>query len=422
MKIAIFIDNENILGVDCRNPEHGNPGIGGTEYCILLLAQVYKKAYPSDEVVLFATKQGMLPKTDAVEIVSGPMEIGKIFKKTQADMLLISAVYHGEPLSQEFFKMIEANQIKTILWGHNFYLSDFCKKIWGFLQYTRFMKKEIKRKNYEKLVVLTSQTAIPLFFELSHQYRNRFIYDYRDITKEPRSKIYKKMVLKLFESAKYVMVSSKGFLDYLGVKDSDKIVLAHNTQKIESVKVDREKREVKSSIKLVYWGMVRQVEYNKKVCDLFGNDLRFELYYHGDGFYNELKKYCNEKGYKNILFTGKYYMSDIENFTVNTDIVNCLYDNDINTQPTLAVKLYDAIKYKLPMIVSKGSYLAEYSKNLSGVFSIDISESVNALDALYEWYKKLDMRNVNEDYRRIESEIYQDDLFFRQKLLSFVTQ
>lgn len=131
MKIAIFIDNENILGVDCRNPENGNPGIGGTEYCILLLAQVYKKAYPSDEVVLFATKQGMLPKTDAVEIVSGPMEIGKIFKKTQADMLLISAVYHGEPLSQDFFKMIETNQIKTILWGHNFYLSDFCNRISG---------------------------------------------------------------------------------------------------------------------------------------------------------------------------------------------------------------------------------------------------------------------------------------------------
>lgn len=131
MKIAIFIDNENILGVDCRNPENGNPGIGGTEYCILLLAQVYKKAYPNDEVVLFATKQGMLPKTDAVEIVSGPMEIGNVFKKIQADILLISAVYHGEPLSQDFFKMIETNQIKTILWGHNFYLSDFCNKISG---------------------------------------------------------------------------------------------------------------------------------------------------------------------------------------------------------------------------------------------------------------------------------------------------
>lgn len=27
--------------------------------------------------------------------------------------------------------MIETNQIKTILWGHNFYLSDFCNKISG---------------------------------------------------------------------------------------------------------------------------------------------------------------------------------------------------------------------------------------------------------------------------------------------------
>lgn len=160
MKIAIFIDNENIIGVDCRNPERGNPGIGGTEYCILLLVQVYKKAYPSDEVVLFATKQGMLPKTDAVEIVSGPMEIGKIFKNTQADMLLISAVYHGEPLSQDFFKMIEENQIKTILWGHNFYLSDFCNEISecsyvksnvfvGRQQYDRYVDhKVIKKSTY----------------------------------------------------------------------------------------------------------------------------------------------------------------------------------------------------------------------------------------------------------------------------------
>ena len=55
MKIAIFIDNENIQGVDCRNLENGNPGIGGTEYSILLLAQVYKEVYPKDEVMLFAT-------------------------------------------------------------------------------------------------------------------------------------------------------------------------------------------------------------------------------------------------------------------------------------------------------------------------------------------------------------------------------
>lgn len=160
MKIAVFIDNENIQGVDCRNLENGNPGIGGTEYCILLLTQIYKKAYPDEEIVLLATKQGMLPKVDAVELTTNPMEIGKKFKLIQADMLLISAVYHGEPLAQAFFDMIETNRIKTIFWGHNFYLSDFCNQIAkcsyakanvfvGRQQYDRYLDhKVIKKSTY----------------------------------------------------------------------------------------------------------------------------------------------------------------------------------------------------------------------------------------------------------------------------------
>ena len=158
MKIAIFIDNENIQGVDCRNLENGNPGIGGTEYSILLLAQVYKEVYPKDEVMLFATKEGMLPKVDAVEIMINPMEIYKKFKQNQADLLVISAVYRGEPLSQKFFEMIEMNKIKTIFWGHNFYLNDFCNRIAncnyvkanvfvGRQQYDRYLDHKIIKKS-----------------------------------------------------------------------------------------------------------------------------------------------------------------------------------------------------------------------------------------------------------------------------------
>lgn len=158
MKIAIFIDNENIQGVDCRNLENGNPGIGGTEYCILLLAQIYKKIYSDDEIVLLATTQGMLPEVDTVEVISDPLEIGRKFRQIQADMLLISAVYRGEPLSQEFFDMIDTNKIKTIFWGHNFYLSDFCNRIAkcsyakanvfvGRQQYDRYLDHSVIKKS-----------------------------------------------------------------------------------------------------------------------------------------------------------------------------------------------------------------------------------------------------------------------------------
>lgn len=60
MHIGIYINNENISSVDCKNLLAGNPGIGGTEYCVLLLAQAYKMYYSNNKVTLFVAKQGML--------------------------------------------------------------------------------------------------------------------------------------------------------------------------------------------------------------------------------------------------------------------------------------------------------------------------------------------------------------------------
>ena len=55
MHIGIYINNENISSVDCKNLLAGNPGIGGTEYCVLLLAQTYKMHYSNNKVTLFGT-------------------------------------------------------------------------------------------------------------------------------------------------------------------------------------------------------------------------------------------------------------------------------------------------------------------------------------------------------------------------------
>ena len=49
----------HISSVDCKNLLVGNPGIGGTEYCVLLLAQAYKMYYSNNKVTLFVAKQGM---------------------------------------------------------------------------------------------------------------------------------------------------------------------------------------------------------------------------------------------------------------------------------------------------------------------------------------------------------------------------
>lgn len=129
MHIGIYINNENIADVNCKNLLLGNPGIGGTEYCILLLAQVYKMYYSNNKVTLFVANQGNLPEVDNYVIVNDIDDLPERAKEEDIDILVVSAVYNGMPLPQSFFNHIDEKKVKTILWGHNFYLSDFCNKI-----------------------------------------------------------------------------------------------------------------------------------------------------------------------------------------------------------------------------------------------------------------------------------------------------
>lgn len=126
MKIAIYINNENITDIDCINLKNGNPGIGGTEYCILLLAQVFKEYYPEDFLVLIASKKGKFPKVDEVILQGDLLQVPNEVQRIEADFLVISSVYRGKPLPKEFMVVSETLGLKLITWGHNFYLNDFC--------------------------------------------------------------------------------------------------------------------------------------------------------------------------------------------------------------------------------------------------------------------------------------------------------
>lgn len=126
MKITIYINNNNISDVDCTDLTKGNPGIGGTEYCILLLAQLYKKYYPDNQITLIASSKGKLPKVDNIIIEKDFLAVPKKTKDVGADVLVVSSVFEGQPLTKDFFSAVEMENVKTITWGHNFYLNDFC--------------------------------------------------------------------------------------------------------------------------------------------------------------------------------------------------------------------------------------------------------------------------------------------------------
>lgn len=290
----------------------------------------------------------------------------------------------------------------------------FYKKISGFLKYSFFMKKTIKQKKYNKLIVLTSQAAIPLYMLLTKKYTNRYIYDYRDVTKE-RFSFYKKMVLRLIEKSFFTAISSLGFKSILG--ESKKLIMSHNCSKIELTPKNRIGENI---INISFWGIVRYKEYNKKICDIFGNDDRFHLTYHGSGAYKELKQYCNEKKYKNISFTGEYKRTQIFDFAQGTDIVHSAYPACAVMTPAVPVKTYEAMRYLKPILVGKGSYLCDYLKEYDVCYPIDV-ESNNLAEEILNWYENLDLTKMKENYRSFYEKVRRDDKIFEKKLIDFVS-
>jgi glycosyltransferase involved in cell wall biosynthesis len=62
IKIGFYVQNEGYPNVDCRFPEQGNPGIGGTQFSEISVAYYLNQFYPEQlEILLLAQQTKLLP-------------------------------------------------------------------------------------------------------------------------------------------------------------------------------------------------------------------------------------------------------------------------------------------------------------------------------------------------------------------------
>lgn len=282
-------------------------------------------------------------------------------------------------------------------------------KIRGFLGCVHYLGRIVRENRYDHIVLLTTQTALPLYVFSRTVRKSKFIYDYRDLTFENNS-ICKAIIKKMVSRSKFTAISSLGFKEVLG--ESSKYLMSHNVSKLTHENIAKTFSE---NLRLVFWGIIRQIEWNKKICDILGNVSGVTLTYHGEGEYQEMKQYCSEKGYDNIQFTGRYTIDQIPSFVRNADVLLNLYENDYKTRLTTAVKLYDGFRYSLPMLVSKGSYMEELMKDNQAVMSTDL-ETLN-LNDIKKWYLKLDKSTY---YYKELQQIQADDRLFTEKVMAFI--
>ncbi|MDR0687532.1 MAG: glycosyltransferase family 4 protein [Prevotellaceae bacterium] len=100
--IAFYIINPGISEVDCRNLLHGNPGIGGSEYAMFLLAYSLGTNYRDLNITVYTHKEGILPENMRVKTVENRNSLAQKVKEDGVDILVLRCdsfnldVFHRE--------------------------------------------------------------------------------------------------------------------------------------------------------------------------------------------------------------------------------------------------------------------------------------------------------------------------------------
>lgn len=148
------------------------------------------------------------------------------------------------------------------------------------LKYASFAKKTIRERAYNGLIVFTSQMAVMLMPMLLGPYKDRYIFDYRDISYE-KIVPYRLAVAAIARRSRFTSISSPAFRDVIGAGSSS-FIISHNERGAFCENPQKALSNDKL-IRIAFWGIIRQPDFNKLVCRRIGSDDRFSLTYHGSG-------------------------------------------------------------------------------------------------------------------------------------------
>ena len=269
------------------------------------------------------------------------------------------------------------------------------KKSGAFWQFTNAAKKLIKKEKFDFIISLTSIPTVLISPLLLRKYKEKYIFDYRDYTFE-WLKPYKTLIAKLVEGSAMTVYSSEKHLDFL--PESKKLFIAHNFIK-SSLEYRKEKTDEKSDgqpIRISYWGILRNEEFNKNVIDKFADDPRFEISFYGkkQQTVENLEAYCKQNNINNVHFYGEYQEEDRYTFAENTDILYNLYSVSGTEGMAMGNKFFDGVIFGIPQICTKGSYMGKKAEEYGVGCAVDV-ESETLSDDVYKYYCTVKEKEFN---------------------------
>lgn len=113
VKIGITYGNGNTPVCSMKNPDKGNPGVGGTEFCIGLLIYYLSKTQEFD-ISVYSFNETEFPLEVTTKVIQSYKDAVKIAVQDKIDILICI-----QSNDKDFYKFLIGKKIKVIMWVHN---------------------------------------------------------------------------------------------------------------------------------------------------------------------------------------------------------------------------------------------------------------------------------------------------------------
>lgn len=229
--------------------------------------------------------------------------------------------------------------------------------------------------------------------------RAPYIYEVCDLTELTiGSPIIRAILTRINESvirkSQKTIITSEGFADYFSKLPQNKFYLIPNKVSAEMPKYqDKERRLNIDKVRIGFAGVIRfeSIYHFVKACADYGKNIEMHLF----GIYSDADEWAAkieqiEKDNKNIIFHGRFSNpDDLPSIYEGIDLVLCTYPPTLGVKYAEPNKLYEAIYFRCPIIVSEKVFLGDKVNKLNIGYVIDAMdenkirlflESLNASD------------------------------------------
>lgn len=297
----------------------------------------------------------------------------------------------------------------------------FKSKLKYFYKYRKFALKVLRENRYDRIIVLHTTPGLTLLDYLKRHYKGRYVFDFRDISYE-YIPVYRKLVGTLSQNSAVTFVSSNAFRKFLPSQQNVYTIHNYLEESLKHIGLRNESPRDRDVIRVSYWGLVRQVEVNKRIIDALGNDTRFELHYYGRMQQNgrDMQAYAKERGYQNVFFHGAYMPADRYAFAAKTDLIHNIYDLGHTMGNATSNKYYDSIIFEIPQICTEGSHMGELIAANGVGINIDLND--NAIgQKLWDYYHAIQWDQFEKNCADALHTIIQEQGRTKQALEDFIS-